>query len=211
MAEKKSIPLSPAAKAYQEAMARLSAGDLGAAVRPMLDIHEQYPDSEEALFVEEQLARARRMWPSEAEKAGLTTDAWNALRERAAKRRAGIKPPPAAMGVIALVIAAAAWSLLAALAPRIAFLGKMESLPLIFRIVAAVVGAMSLVTGLGLMKMKWEAVNAFIVLAPIFMIVTFIGMTEASDMAGKILCGAALAAEIAASYWMSKQSHRFIY
>ncbi len=210
MAEK-NAPLSPAAKSFQEAMARLSAGDLGVAVRSMLEIHEKHPDTEEALFVEEHLARVRRLWPAEAEKAGLTSEAWNALQERAGKRRAGAKPPREVLGVIALLIAAAAWSFLAAAVPRVAFLGRLEEIPLIFRIVAGVVGALSLATGFGLMKMKWEAVNVFVILAPVFMIVTFIGLTEAGDVLGRVLCGAALAAEIAASWYMSKQSHRFIY
>ena len=207
----KTAPASPATKPYQDAMARLSAGDLSAAVRSMLDIHQSYPETEEALFVEEQLARVRKLWPAEAERAGLTPEAWHALLERARTRRSGVKPPPAAMAVVALCVAAAAWSFLVAAAPRIAFLGRLEDVALIFRIVGAVTGVMSLLTAFGLMKMKWEAVNAFIVLAPVFMIVTFIGITESDDMLAKVLCAAALAAEVAAAWYMSKQSHRFIY
>jgi hypothetical protein len=64
------------------------------------------------------------------------------------------------------------------------------------------------------MKLKWEAVNAFIVLSPVFMIATFIGLTEAwdgRDHLAAVLCALALGAEAAAAWYMSKQSHRFIY
>ena len=68
------IPVSPAAKPFRDAMDKLAAGDLGAAVRGMLQVHTQYLGTEEAYFVEEQLARVRRLWPEEAAKAGLTDE-----------------------------------------------------------------------------------------------------------------------------------------
>src|SRR4051812_22813478 len=99
-------------------MTRLSAGDLTPAVKAMLEIHEQYLDSEEAFFAEEQLARVRRLWPAESAKAGLTDEAWKALQERAAKRRAAASPPKGAPAVIALLVVAAGWALMVTVAPR---------------------------------------------------------------------------------------------
>lgn len=205
------IPVSAATKAYQDAMAKLSAGDLTSAVKGMLRIHSEHTSEEEAYFVEEQLARVRRMWPAEAEKAGLTAEAWNALQERARARRAGAKLSPADTGVVVLLLVIGAWSLLVAVAPRAAFVGRLADVPLIFRLVGGVVGLTSAATAFGLMKMKWEAVNLFIILSPIFMVATFIGMTEAAFMAGKIICGVVMAAEALAAWYMSKQARRFIY
>jgi hypothetical protein len=198
-------------RAYQAAMAKLAAGDLTAAVRSMLALHEAHPDSEEAFFVEEQLARVRRLWPAEAEKAGLNAAAWTALEARSTARRATRKPAPGDLYVIGVLLAAAAWTLLLAAAPHAAFLGQGPDVAPIFRLVAAVVGLVSAGAAFGLMKMKWEAVNVFIILSPVFMIVTFIGITESPTLVGKAACTVALAAEIGAAWYMSKHSRRFIY
>ena len=202
------IPVSPAAKPFREAMDKLAAGDLGAAVRGMLQVHLQYLDTEEAYFVEEQLARVRRLWPQEAEKAGLTDEAWKQLQERASKRRAEAKRPPGAPFVVAVMATIGAWALLVAAAPGAAFLGRVE-VPYVFRAVAAVAGIVSLADAWALFRLKWEAVNVFIVLVPVFMIVTFIGLTESGDALGKVLCGAALLAEVGAAWYMSRHSHHF--
>ena len=214
MAETQKAPPSPASQAYSTAIRQLADGDFTTSIKALLEVQEKYPDTEEAYFVEEQLARVRRNWPAEAEKAGLTNEAWAALQARAAARRAGTKPPQGAFGVITLLVVVAAWCLAVTFAPHAAFLGKVDEVPLIFRIVSCVVGLVSAATAFGLMKLKWEAVNAFIVLAPVYMVITFIGVTssfEAHDVVAKIICLAALAAEIAAAWYMSKQSHRFIY
>ncbi len=204
---------APAPTEFQEAMTALSAGDLSGAVRRMLEIHRENLESEEAYFVERQLARVKRLWPAEAEKAGLDAAAWGALKERAAKRREGRRPPREAMAVIGLLVAVGAWALLVAVAPRTAFLGRVE-VPVLFRIVGAAVGVYSLGTAFGLLKMKWEAVNLFLVLSPILLIVTFIGLAEAweaGDLLAKGICGVALLAEAAAAWYMSKNSHLFVY
>lgn len=205
-------PTSPVTRAYQDAMARLAAGDLSKAVPALLDIHASFSETEEAFFAEEQLARVRRLWPVDAEKAGLTADAWSAVQKRAADRRAGRVPKGPDFAPIVVLIAAAAWCFLLTAAPAAAFLGRGPAdVPLIFRLVSAVIGAVSAATGFGLMKMKWEAVNVFIILSPVFMIVTFIGITESADVVGKGACVLALAGEIYAAWYMSKHSNRFIY
>jgi hypothetical protein len=205
-------PISPVTVAFQQAMAKLSAGELGVAIPAFLEIQTQHPESEEALFCQEQLERVRRLWPAESEKAGLTTEAWNSLQTRAAARKAGKAPRGPDFAPIVLLVAVAAWCFALILAPHAAFLGRgPAAVPLIFRIVAFVVGAVSAGTAFGLMKMKWEAVNVFIILSPVFMIVTFIGFTESTDLTGKIVCALALAGEIYAAWYMSKFSHRFIY
>lgn len=209
--EATSAPVSPVTKGYQDAMARLAAGDLTAAVRAMLRLHEEHPATEEAYFVEEQLARVRKLWPAEAEKAGLTADKWSALQSRAAERRAKAVMPNGVRAVVVLLLVAAAWSLLVAAAPRAAFIGKLAEVPLIFRLVAAIVGVTSAATGFAMIRLKWEAVNVFILLAPIFMIATFIGLTETGDAVGKVICGVALAAEVAAAWYMSKHSDVFVH
>lgn len=206
----KEPPQSPATKPYQDAMERLAAGELGPAVKGMLRIHEQYTETEEAWFVEEQLARVRRLWPAEAEKAGLTSEAWAALQERAAKRKAAAKLPAGGAAVVALLFVIGTWALVVAAAPGVAFLGRIE-VPYIFRLVAGIAGAVAVADAFGLLKLKWEAVNVFIVLSPVFMIVTFIGLVESGDMLGRVVCGAALAAQAVAAWYMSKQSHHFIY
>ena len=201
-------PVSPAAKPFRDAMDKLAAGDLGAAVRGMLNLHLQHTDTEEAYFVEEQLARVRRLWPEEAVKAGLTPEAWTQLQERAAKRRASAKRPKGAELPVAVMGVLGAWALLVALAPGTAFLGRVE-VPYIFRLVAGIAGVISIADAFALFKLKWEAVNVFIVLVPVFMIVTFIGLTEAGDTLGKVICGAALAAQAGAAWYMSRQAHHF--
>jgi len=203
--------VSAVTKAYQQAMADLAAGNLAAAVPALLEIHEKNLDTEEAYFCEEQLARVRRVWPAEAEKAGLTAEVWTALQKRAEARRAGKVPEGQDFAPIVVLVAAAAWSFLLAAAPAVALLGRGPEVPLLFRLVAIIVGSVSAGTAFGLMKRKWEAVNVFIVLAPVFMIVTFIGLTESGDAVGKIACGLALAAEIYAAWYMSKHSNRFLY
>lgn len=202
------LPVSPAVKPFREAMERLASGDLGSAVRGLLQVHLQFPDTEEAYFVEEQLARVRRLWPEEAEKAGLTSEAWTQLQERAARRRASAKRPPGAPFVVGVMAVLGAWALLVAAAPGTAFLGRVE-VPYVFRAVAAVAGIVALVDAFALFRLKWEAVNVFIVLVPVFMIVTFIGLTEAGDALGKAICGVALAAEAGAAWYMSRESHHF--
>src|SRR5204863_7124025 len=107
-------PPPPETKAYREAMEKLSAGDLTTAVRGLLEIHAAHADSEEGYFAEEQLTRIRRLWPEEAAKAGLTTEAWAAVQSRAQARRAGVKPPAGATPVIALLLLIAAWCFLVA-------------------------------------------------------------------------------------------------
>ena len=201
-------PVSPAAKPFRDAMERLAAGDLGPAVKGLLQVHTQHPDTEEAYFVEEQLARVRRLWPQEAEKAGLTEEAWKQLQERAAARRAAAKRPAGAPFVAGVMGVLGAWALLVALAPGTAFLGRLE-VPYVFRAVAGVAGLVSLADAVALFRLKWEAVNVFIVLVPVFMIVTFIGLTESGDVLGRVVCGAALAAEAGAAWYMSKQAHHF--
>ena len=202
------VPVSPAARPYRDAMEKLAAGDLGAAVRGLLKVQGDFPETEEAYFVEEQLARIRRLWPAEAEKAGLTAENWTLVQERARKRRESAKLPRGAAFVVAVMGVLGAWALLVALAPGVAFLGRIE-VPNIFRLVAGVAGAIAIADALGLLKLKWEAVNVFIVLVPVFMIVTFIGLTEAGDALGKVICGAALAAEAGAAWYMSRMSHHF--
>lgn len=206
--EKTEAPVSPAARPYREAMEKLAAGDLGAAVRGLLKVQGDFPETEEAYFVEEQLARIRRLWPAEAEKAGLTEENWNLVQERAKKRRESAALPKGATFVVGVMAVLGAWALLVALAPGVAFLGRVE-VPNIFRLVAGVAGAISIADALGLFKLKWEAVNVFIVLIPVFMIVTFIGVTEAGDALGKAICGLALAAEAGAAWYMSRMSHHF--
>jgi hypothetical protein len=201
-------PVSPAAKPFREAMERLAAGDLGGAVRGMLLVHSQHTDTEEAYFVEEQLARVRRLWPQESEKAGLTEDAWKLLQERAARRRANAKRPKGAPFVVGVMAVLGAWALLVAAAPGTAFLGRIE-VPYVFRAVAAVAGIVALADAFALFRLKWEAVNVFIVLVPVFMIVTFIGLTESGDTLGKVICGTALAAQAGAAWYMSRESHHF--
>jgi len=139
-------PVSPAAKPFREAMERLAAGDLGGAVRGMLQVHLQYPDTEEAYFVEEQLARVRRLWPEESQKAGLTEEAWKQLEERAARRRANAKRPKGAPYVVGVMAVLGAWALLVAAAPGTAFLGRVE-VPYVFRAVAAVAATYFWVAG----------------------------------------------------------------
>ena len=211
MATEPQIPPSPVTLAWQDAMTRLAAGDLGAAVPAMLEIHEKNPDREEAFFAEEHLARIRRLWPAEAEKAGLTPETWAIVQKRAADRRAGKVPSGQDFVPIGMLLAAAAWSFLLVAAPNAALLGRGPEVPLVFRLVALVVGAVSAGTAFGLMKLKWEAVNVFIILSPVFMIVTFIGLTESGDIVGRAACVIALAAEIYAAWYMSKHSNRFIY
>ena len=197
---------------YRAAMDRLAAGDLGAAVPVLLDIHEKNLQAEEAFFCEEHLTRIRRNWPVEAEKAGLTADAWAAVQKHAAERRADKAAEGQDFVAVGLCVAVAAWCFMMAAAPRAAFLGRgPDPVPLLFKIVSSVVGIVSAATGFGLMKRKWEAVNVFIILSPIFMIVTFIGLTEAGDTVGKALCAAALGLEIYAAWYMSKNANRFIY
>ena len=207
-AQANEIPVSPAARPFREAMERLAAGDLGAAVRGMLQVHVQYLGTEEAYFVEEQLKRVRRLWPQEAEKAGLTAEVWTQLQERAAKRRAEAKRPKGSEFVVGVMAVLGTWALLVAAAPGTAFLGRVE-VPYVFRAVAAVAGLISLADAFALFRLKWEAVNVFIVLAPVFMIVTFIGLTESGDALGKVICGGALLAEAGAAWYMSRQSHHF--
>ena len=206
--ERNEPPVSPAAKPFRDAMDKLAAGDLGAAVRGMLQVHTNHLGTEEAYFVEEQLARVRRLWPAESEKAGLTADAWAGLQERAKKRREQAKRPKGAELPVAVMAVLGAWALLVAAAPGTAFLGRVE-VPYVFRAVAAVAGLVSLADAFALFRLKWEAVNVFIVLVPVFMIVTFIGLTEAGDVLGKVICGVALAAEAGAAYYMSRQAHHF--
>lgn len=201
---------SPATKPYQEAMERLLAGDLSASVPALLRIHRDHPGTEEAFFAEEQLARVRRLWPAEADKAGLTDAAWRELQEREAQRRATGAMPPGARAVVVILLVIAAWALLVMVAPRAAFLGRVD-VPLVFRLASLIVGLATAATAFGLLRRKWEAVNVFIILAPIFLIVTFIGLTEAADPLGKVLCGAALAAEIYAAWYMSRHSHFFVH
>lgn len=200
--------VSPAAKPFRDAMERLAAGELGPAVKGLLQVHEKFLDTEEAYFVEEQLARIHRLWPEEAEKAGLTGEAWKALQERAARRRAEAKAPAGAPFVVGVMSVLGLWALLVAVAPGTAFLGRVD-VPYVFRAVAAVAGIIAIADAVALFKLKWEAVNVFIVLAPVFMIVTFIGLTEAGDVFGKVVCGTALAAEVGAAWYMSKQAHHF--
>ena len=207
-AQANEIPVSPAARPFREAMEKLGAGDLGAAVRGMLQVHVQYLGTEEAYFVEEQLARVRRLWPQEAEKAGLTGEVWQQLQDRAAKRRSEARRPSGAPYVVAVMAGLGAWALLVAAAPGAAFLGRIE-VPYIFRAVAAVAGVVSLVDAYALFRLKWEAVNVFIVLVPVFMIVTFIGLTESGDALGKVICGGALLAEAWAAWYMSRHSEHF--
>src|SRR4051812_10233716 len=189
MASENNAPVqSPVTIAWQDAMTRLAAGDLAAAVPAMLAIHEQHPDREEAFFAEEHLARIRKQWPAEAEKAGLTAETWAAVQRRAVERRSGKVPVGQDFVPIVTLVIAAAWSFLMVAAPNAALLGRGPEVPLIFRLVALVVGAISAGTAFGLMKLKWEAVNVFIILSPVFMIVTFIGFTESGDVLGKVLC-----------------------
>lgn len=202
------VPVSPAARPYRDAMEKLAAGDLGAAVRGLLKVQGDFPETEEAYFVEEQLARIRRLWPAEAEKAGLTAENWTLVQERARKRRESAKLPRGAAFVVAVMGVLGAWALLVALAPGTAFLGRVE-VPYIFRLVAGIAGVISIADAFALFKLKWEAVNVFIVLVPVFMIVTFIGLTEAGDTLGKVICGAALAAQAGAAWYMSRQAHHF--
>lgn len=202
---------SPATRPYQEAMERLLAGDLSTSVPALLRIHRDHPQTEEAFFAEEQLARVRRLWPAEAEKAGLDDAAWGELQARAAERHATGAMPTGAIAVVVILLALAAWALLVMVAPRAAFLGRMDEVPLVFRLAALVVGLAAAATAFGLLRRKWEAVNVFIILAPIFLIVTFIGLTEAADTLAKVLCGAALAAEIYAAWYMSRNSHLFVH
>src|SRR5438067_4522389 len=143
---------------YREAMDKLGAGDLGFVVPVLLDIHEKNLQSEEAFFCEEHLARIRRNWPAEAEKAGLTADAWAAVQKRAAERRAGKQPEGLDWVPIALLFAVTAWCYAVVAAPTAAFLGHGPDVPLLFRIVAFVVGSVSGATGFGLLKREWEAV-----------------------------------------------------
>jgi len=207
-AQANDIPVSPAAKPFRDAMDKLAAGDLGAAVRGMLQVHTQYLGTEEAYFVEEQLARVRRLWPEEAAKAGLTDETWTTLQTRAAKRRTEAKRPPGAPFVVAVLAVLGTWALLVAAAPGTAFLGRIE-VPYIFRAVAAVAGLIALADAFALFRLKWEAVNVFIVIIPVFMIVTFIGLTESGDAIGKVICGGALLAQATSAWYMSRNSHHF--
>lgn len=204
-------PASELTLRYRAAMDALAAGDLGNAVPTLLDIQEKNPETEEAFFSEEHLARVHRLWPAEAEKAGLTAEAWAALQQRAAARRAGKIPEGQDFVPIVVLVAAAAWCFLLAVAPNAALLGRGPDVPLLFRLVAVVVGSVSAADAFGLMKRKWEAVNVFIVLAPVFMIVTFIGLTESPDLVTRAACVIALAGEAYAAWYMSRNSNRFVY
>ena len=123
-------------------------------------------------------------------------------------RRTEAKRPPGAPFVVAVLAVLGTWALLVAAAPGTAFLGRIE-VPYIFRAVAAVAGLIALADAFALFRLKWEAVNVFIVIIPVFMIVTFIGLTESGDAIGKVICGGALLAQATSAWYMSRNSHHF--
>lgn len=197
-----------ATKVYREALARLNDGDIVRGVKGMLRVLEEFPAAEEAYFAEEQIRRLERVYPAEMKEAGFDAPGFEAGRE---KRRASIQLDLPIKLLVGFVFAATAWVALLAIAPGIAMIGKGPEVPIILRIVAGIGAALGAWIAWGFLKMRWEAVNFFIVWLPPLLVLTFIGVIESPDFVARALTIIAFAAEIAAAWYVARFSKRFVY
>lgn len=200
--------VSPVTKKYRQAYEDLEKGDLVRAVRAFMQILENEPDSEEAYFSQTQIRRLLRLYPEEMKQASFDEKAFEEAVRNREESRTLETPTKVLVGFIGV---AAAWMALFATAPPLAMLGQGPEVPLIFRLLSALGAGIGLAIAYGFMKRKWEAVTFFLVWIPPLLILTFIGVVESPTAVTRILTLVALAAEVAAAWYVSRFSHRFVY
>lgn len=205
---KGAAPVSPLTRKYRETVEHMEAGDLVRAVRGFLKILEDEPGSEEAFFSVSQIRRLKKIHPAEMKDASFDDETFATL---VAKRDEGFSVEMPTKVLVGFMFAAAAWLAVLAVAPEAALIGKGPAVPLIMRLVAGFGCALALAIATGFLKRKWEAVTFFIVWIPPMLILTFIGIVDGPDWIARILCILAFGAEVAAAWYVSRFSARFVF
>ena len=206
--DKGAAPVSPVTRKYREAVVHLEAGDLVRSVRGFLKILEDEPASEEAFFCVTQIRRLRLVHAAEMKEAAFDNESFEAL---VSKRRENFNLEMPTKALVGFMFAASAWLAVLAIAPAAALIGKGPDVPLIMRLVAGFGCALGLGIATGFLQRKWESVTFFIIWIPPILILTFIGVIEATDWLTRILCVLAFAAEITAAWYVSRFSPQFVF